>query len=197
MWEEFEVDRKRSQSEDFEWEFVAYFGKTELSWLGAGGKSRNRGVCNNVKTEDHSRGCGMATTLMEFCFSDYMVGGVDVENDKHFKKESLTKWRGMAMKNCQHIVYLGCTPYDGTPDIACSAYFTAAINTMHTMMFSYKAQNALDPESGPESMYVWDVAKTQPEFKKDASRWKKDFGFEWYFCQCKKERRSECEKISL
>ena len=91
-WGEFEVDRKKSQTEDNEWDFFAYFGNKELSWLGAGDKSKNKGVCNNVKTEEHSRGCGMATTLMEFCFTDNMVGGIDVENDKHFKKDSLAKF---------------------------------------------------------------------------------------------------------
>ena len=62
---EFTVDRKKADINSFPWQFRAYLGKTELSWLGAGDKSKNKGVCNNVKTEDHSMGCGLATTLME------------------------------------------------------------------------------------------------------------------------------------
>ena len=190
---EFTVDRKKSEMAAFQWDFTANFGKTQLSWLGAGDRSKNKGVCNNVKTEDHSSGCGLATTLMEFCFTDFSVGSLELEKDKHFEKVSLTKWRELALKNCQHIVFLACAPYDGTPDIACLAYFTAAINTMHTIMFSYQ-QFPLD--NGPETMKVWDVTKTKSEFKKDATRWTLDYGFEWYFCQCKLGRQSECKKMS-
>ena len=99
----------------------------------------------------------------------------------------------MARKNCQHIVFLACAPYDGAPDSVCSAYFTAAINTMHIMMFSYQK---IPLDLGPETFHVWDVAKTKLEFKKDATQWKLDFGFEWYFCQCKVGRLSECKQMS-
>ena len=182
----FTVNRKKSKSGKFGWEFTAHLGRSELSWLGAGDEKGNTGVCNDVKTEDHSLGCGMATTLMEICFTDYMVGSLDLENDKNFKKPSLLQWRQMAKENCQHVVYLVCATIT-VPDISCSAYFTAAINTMHTMMFSYDYET--------ETMYLWNVANTQPKFKKDAARWNSHYGKEWYFCQCKKERISECQNM--
>ena len=184
----FTVDRKKSNLAVYDWVFTAHLSKRKLSWLASGDNKKNKGVCNNVKTEDDSLGCGMATTLMEFCFTDYRVGGVDVENDQHFKKESLTKWREMAMQYCKHVVYLLCAPT--APDISCSAYLTAAINTNHMMMFTYQRYPA---DSDSEVMYVWDVAKTQPEFKKHAKKWISTYGYAWYFCQC--NVNSECQTM--
>ena len=55
------------------------------------------------------------------------------------------------------------------------------------------AGGSLQSDSDSEVMYVWDVAKTQPEFKKHAKKWISTYGYAWYFCQCKVN--SECQTM--
>ena len=154
--------------------FTAVLDNVQLSELTA----QSGGICNDVVTNDDSQRCGLATTLMEYCFTDDKVGGIDLQNNELFNQDPLTKYRQMAKKTCKHIVYLHCK---ATPLIACSAYFTAAINTKHTLMFS--TFDAADEDSVAN---VFDVAETQPEFKFDAIGWVNTNGRNWYFCKCKK-----------
>lgn len=130
---------------------------------------------------------------MELCFSDIVVGGLDIENDKKFNEVSRKKWKDRAIEYCKHIVYLECAPEKGVSKHVCSGYMTAAINTKHTMMFSVE-NHPLTKES--ESMYVMKVAETQIEFKKNPEKLLEEYGTEWYFCQCKKEKLSECEAMA-
>jgi len=161
----------------FNWEFTAVLENVVLSTL----RAKNGGICNLVRTCGHSEGCGLATTLMEYCFTDDNVGGIDVQNNEDFKKEHFKKWRNMAMQKCEHIVYLQCS---ADPVNACSAYFTAAINTEHTLMFSITKLVIADPFI-PQQMGLFNVAKAQLEFKEDARGWIENNGSSWYFCKCK------------
>jgi len=170
---------KTGPKSKFNWEFTAVLENLVLSKLSA----KSGGICNLVVTYDHSKGCGLATTLMEYCFTDDNVGGIDVQNNEDFKKENFKKWRKMAMQKCDHIVYLQCA---ANPVDACSAYFTAAINTEHTLMFSITKPVIPDPlQNIPERMTLFNVAKTQPLFKVDPHGWIDTNGSAWYFCKCK------------
>ena len=158
--------------------FTAVLDNVELSRLSA----RKGGICNLVNTDEDSEGCGLATTLMEYCFTDDKVGGIDVQKNKDFKKEHFRECREMAMKKCEHIVYLKCAT---KKTYACSAYFTAAINTKHTLMFTTTDD---DDIGTPLQANVFDVAESQLEFKEDADGWIKTYGNDWYFCKCKTQK---------
>ena len=146
------------------------------------------GHCNDVITKPESQQCGMATTLMEFCFTDDDVGGVDLEEDPVFGMEIFEKWLMIATKNCKHIVYLECEPHLHIPNEACSAYLTAAINTEHIMVFT--------KPNAEEEMHVMNVAtKVKPELKKDADAFVRKYGEKWYFCECKPETVEQCKAM--
>ena len=80
-----------------------------------------------------------------------------------------------------------CHVFEGS-SVTCSAYLTAAINTKHTTMFVTNL-------SEPDHMHVMNVAKTQPEFKKDTTNWLNKYGDLWFFCKCKSDKMAECEKM--
>jgi len=173
------ADTKFSQIPNFPitYEFTAVLDNVKLSELSA----QSGGKCNEVVTNDGSERCGLSTTLMEYCFTDDKVGGIDLEKDELFNQDPLKEYRQMAKKTCKHIVYLNCA---ATPLIACSAYFTAAINTKHTLMFT--TSDTTDTDSDEELVAnVFDVAEAQPEFKEDAIDWVNTNGRNWYFCKCK------------
>ena len=178
-----------------QWAFTADLGQETLSTL----FGNNGGICNYVSTDAGSQGCGLATTLMEFCFTEDKVGGFDVQKIQEYPKEikeileGNEKAREIANENCEHIVYLKCSPIgDDAPAIVCSAYLTAAINTEHTMMF---VQNVKDKKL-IGLMNVMKVANIQPEFKKNADEWIQTYGPHWFFCQCKPGRMTQCQEIS-
>ena len=174
----FTVNRVKTEPQSsFNWEFTAVLEDVVLSKL----RAINGGICNHVVTCGHSEGCGLATTLMEYCFTDDNVGGIDVQNNENFKKEHLKKWRKMAEQKCEHIVYLQCA---ANPVNACSAYFTAAINTEHTLMFSITKLGIFTADN-LQQMGLFNVAKAQLEFKEDARGWIENNGSSWYFCKCK------------
>ena len=168
---------------DTDWEFTATLEGEKLSEL----QARNGGQCDTVLTSEGSEGCGLATTLMSYCFDDDKVGGLDPQKDEIFKQSSLKRWRDMAKKNCEHLVHVGCLPLGATKKISCSAYLTAALNTRHTMMFSHQPAKM--------SMAVMEVGKVQPEFKKNADDWIKKNGHSWYFCRCNEEKLADCESM--
>ena len=182
---EFTVDRIVSKAdlgdEDdrFDWDFRAVFDGIKMSTLNA----NNGGKCDLVTTKKSYMGCGLATTLMEFCFEDEKVGGYNVENDRVMNRDSMKKWREMAKENCKKVIFLKCT---ADPLSACSGYLTAAINTKHTMMFSYA------PKVG---FHVMKVENSKTEFKKAPKKWTDEYGDIWYFCKCKPERKADCEAM--
>ena len=164
-----------------DWVFIAKLENKVMSSFGAS----KGGFCNDAATEKEFRGCGLATILAEYCFTDDKVGGVDVQNHYVFKQPSLSKWRDMATKKCEHVVYLVCAP-ETRNYVECSAYLTAAINTKHTIMF------VEDDKNGASKMVVKEVAKVQPKFKKDAAGWIENHGSTWFFCQCKPDTKGKC-----
>jgi hypothetical protein len=175
-----DVKKKHGPKNRFDWEFTAALDTDVLSTLIA----KNGGICNMVNTDEDSQGCGLATTLMQFCFTDDNVGGVDIQNNKVFNNEYLKQRREMAIDYCEHTVFLECLAHNVD---TCSAYFTAAINTKHTIMFVQ--------DDTLKHMYVLNVEKTRAEFKKGAKRWIDNHGDAWFFCQCKTEREAECGEL--
>ena len=79
---------KKSVSKDelSKWRFEAILKKGKifkkdivLSTLVA----NDDGECNDVKTNPGSRRCGLATALMEFCFTDPDVGSLNPETSMY------------------------------------------------------------------------------------------------------------------
>ena len=92
----FTVDRIERKRIPPEWEFTATLGTKELSSLIA----EKGGICNGALTHDGSKQCGLATVLTEHCFTDDKVGDVDIQNNEHFKKESLKTTLQRYRKTC-------------------------------------------------------------------------------------------------
>ena len=190
---DFFVEKSESKKKDYDWDFKVFLDKDGcgiLSELNA----NTPGRCNKVETFAGSEGCGLATTLMEICFEDENVGGVDPENDPFFVYsfpdfsvgENL--WRQMANENREHIVYLQCRPRAPISPVACSAYLTAAINTEHAMMFTFSTMS--------RPVVVIDVKGAQSELRENAYKFMRDFGDQWLFCKCKKENMDKCHDMS-
>jgi hypothetical protein len=183
--------RKSLENSGF-WEFQALLTKgiccfkaQVLSTL----RGDEGGTCNSVETSPGSYQCGLATTLMEFCFTDPDIGTVDPKVNRNFQRENAVDHRNLAIENCDHIVYLSCDPTPPIPNAACSAYLTAAINTGHTMMFTKYFR---------KGGWKWDVLKTATSkimVKSNADNFIKDYGSEWFFCKCKTKRLKECEAM--
>ena len=94
----------------------------------------------------------------------------------------------MAIENCEHIVYLQCSPRVPISPAACSAYLSAAINTEHTMMFTFSMVKV--------PMEVISVKNAQNRLKKNAYKFMRNFGDQWLFCKCKKENVRKCHGMS-
>ena len=147
------------------------------------------GACNSVDTSPGSYQCGLATTLMEFCFTDPDIGTVDPKIKSNFQREGAEDYRNLAIENCDHIVYLMCAPTPPIPKAACSAYLTAALNTGHTMMFTNSFRTG-----GSK----WDALKTATSkimVKSNADNFVTEYGDEWFFCKCKTKQLKQCEAM--
>ena len=146
------------------------------------------GVCNHVRTSKTSLQCGLATTLMEFCFTDDDIGSLSnhmisgIGNIEHSKK---------IVHHCEHVIYLSCAPErPETPTVACSAYLTAAVNTDHKIVFTTSKE-----KGGVDVMNVEKDAK--PKFRRNPDMFISSHGENWYFCRCKPETIAECEALTL
>ena len=186
------VQKCKIEHNPFDWAFRAYLKKgicgrkKFLSELNA----KDGGYCYatiNLSPKP-VQGCGLATKMMELCFSDTGVGSLDPAKDYNFKLKGLEKWRDMAILNCEHIVFTTCNPAKPTPTAGCAAYMTAAINTGHTIMFSFP--------TGKGEMDVMNVAdEAKPQLKKDADTFVSNHGNQWSFCRCKDDRVNECNAM--
>ena len=189
----FIIKKSKSDHKEYDWDFKAFLQKgtpDESLQLLSELNAEDGGYCNEVKTTEGFKQCGMATTLMEFCFTDEDVGGMDLKEDTIFGMQTLEKWRTMATKNCKHVVFLECYPKSRTPIEACSAYLTAAINKGHIMMFTHP-----NTEQEMDVMNVATFAK--PELKKGGLAFIKEHGARWYFCKCKPERIEQCKAMDF
>ena len=187
----FVIKKSKSELMGFDWDFKAFLQKgtsgDDFQLLGEL-NAEDGGYCNQVETSGEFRKCGIATTLMEFCFTDDDVGGIDLEEYTKFEMQTLEKWRKMATNNCEHIVFLECLPTKPTPFEACSAYLTAAINKGHIMMFTHPNEE--------QEMDVMNVATyAKQELKKGANDFIKEHGTRWYFCKCKPGRIEQCKAM--
>ena len=181
---EFIVKKVRSTGTDppdytkYDWEFQAILENTGLSTL----KAKVEGVCSQVDTLPGSLQCGLATSLMQFCFWDADIGTVNPATHYLMERPRAETYRNHAIENCDHIIFLICAPVK-LPYAACSGYLTAAINTGHTMMFTfyYGDWNALTTSSA------------KLKFKSNADNFITGYGDTWFFCKCKPNRVTECE----
>ena len=163
---------------EYDWEFEAILEDTGLSKL----QGNVNGVCNQVDTKPGSLQCGLATSLMQFCFKDPDIGTVNPTTHYLLKKPEAEKFRDLAIENCEHIIFLICSPVK-KPYAACSGYLTAALNTGHTMMFTYYYGD-------------WDVVTTSSakhKFKSNAHKFITGYGDTWFFCRCKTNKVTQCE----
>ena len=190
------VERTKSVNPKMDWDFNAYvkkapFGKKDIFSVLNG---ESGGFC--WATKDLSppavQGCGLATAMMGFCFEDDKIGGIDPRKDYNFKLKGLEKWQDMAILNYNHIVYTSCNPAHPTPVAGCAAYMTAALNTGHTMMFTYPTNS---PTSRGEMNVLNIATEAKPQLKEDADQFRDNNGAAWYFCRCKDDRVKECEAM--
>ena len=152
-------------------------------------KAFKGGQCNDMLTNKGSWGCGLATKLMEFCFTDPDIGGVDLATEPTFNQEAYESkhFRDMAIKNCDHVVYLECLPKSPATDVSCSAYLSAALNTHHSMMLTFSNETL--------KWNLLPVAKAQAMLKNDADELIGGAGREWFFCKCKGDKTKQCKDM--
>ena len=185
------VKKLKSKHSGYDWDFQAVMfeqcveGSCVLSTLNA----IKGGYCDTVETSKTSEGCGLATQLMEFCFTDKDVGSVNPAKDIILKQKKFSKWRQMATQNCDNIVFLTCAPLKPTPKGACSAYLSAAINTEHSMMFTSENSKGMIDVLNVEH-------EAKPEFKNSPDGFLLSHGDGWHFCRCKPERLTECTEMA-
>ena len=171
-----------------QWMFEAILTRDEndiLSTL----KAKEGGVCNDVRTENGSWHCGLATSLLEICFDDPDIGAFipDKSVDSEFGLPIDKKYKNLMEINCEHISYLECAPFNSATYAACSGYLTAALNTFHSMMFTYHVDKKWN---------VLRIADAKIKIKNDPDKFISDFGDEWFFCKCKSDRTKECESMT-
>ena len=101
------------------------------------------------------------------------------------------KVRNLVTANCDHVIFIICSPRntetEKVPFEACSGYLTAALNTGHTMMFTFTMfQDA------------WEVIKTNAAkdmLKINPIGLIEQYGEHWFFCKSKPDRVAQCEGI--
>ena len=184
----FVVKKVKSENKKYDWNFEAVFEDTVLARL----EAKLGGICNEIESFEGSRRCGLATSLMKFCFKDPNIGtfdpgAVNVErNPAIVLLQKSEKVRNLAIANCDHMIYLICAPADIMLYTACSGYLTAALTTGHTMMFTINYGN-------------WGVTKvsTAKDMLKNSPRgFITRYGDTWLFCKCKPNRVTQCEGLS-
>ena len=182
----FTMKKSKTKNRTFDWKFQAILKKgifkkdTVLSKL----RANIGGVCNSIVTDPGSYQCGLATALMEFCFTDPDIGTYNPEESFYFQKKIAEHYRDLAVLNCENMVYLMCI---AIPPSSCSGYLTAAINTEHTMMFTYG-----------RNLRNWNALKTTTAkimLKGNSDTFIKDYGEIWFFCKCKSDRLTQCENM--
>ena len=176
----------------FDWKFEAILKKGScckrdelLSTLTA----KIGGACNSIVTLPGSYKCGLATALMEFCFTDSDIGTYNPKKSTYFQSINAGDYRELAISNCDHMVYLQCSPIGRRPNkhAACSGYLTAASNTGHKMMFAY--------DKTPEKWNVLRINKAKIWLKENADTFIENYGERWFFCKCKSDRITQCTNM--
>ena len=81
----YKVDRIEVEKSPPKYRFRATLDEEEISSL----NGEKGGICDLVSTEKRSRGCGLATTLMEHCFTDENVGSLDIQKTRTSKESPL------------------------------------------------------------------------------------------------------------
>ena len=148
------------------------------------------GICDDVRTSENFRGCGLGKSLIKTCFQDEYITGMgglnpitsNLWNDRNLARE--------AHENCLTIVYLTCSPYPPSevPASICKAYLEAAKDLKFHMMFvehynenehyrTMKVTDAIDEFSngadGPDNFLI-------------------EYGKTWFFCKCSPRKKKDC-----
>jgi hypothetical protein len=154
---------------------LGLFKKKVLSTLNA----NIGGECNSMVTQPGSYQCGLATALMDFCFTDPDIGTYNPEKSIYFQNIKAKDYRDLAISNCGHMVYLKCSPAENLPNkhAACSGYLTAASNTGHKMMFAY--------DKTPEKWNVLRINKAKIWLKENADTFIENYGERWFSASAK------------
>ena len=182
------MKKSRIPGKSGQWMFEAIYGTTNeiLSTL----KAKEGGNCNDENTEYGSWYCGLGPLLLEICFDDPDIGTFipDKSVDSEFGMPIDKPCKHLMEINCQHIAYLECVPYIKNYNDACGGYLTAALNTLHTMMFTKRV--------GIKELKIIRIADAKIKIKNDPDKFVGDFGKEWFFCKCKSDRIKECESMT-
>ena len=151
--------------------------------------ARTGGICDNVKTAEGYRRCGLAKYLVATCFQDESIlekggRGVDIKENSHWNKEPK---RLDAYNYCKSVTYLQCKPYAGTPTRACVSYIRAGKLAEFEILFTKDDWN-------PMNAFLIDK-QLEGKFVENAYKFIEDFGDYWYFCKCKSELKKECKAM--
>ena len=187
---EFTMKKSTISGKIGQWMFEAILTRDEneiLSTL----KAKEGGVCNDVRTEEGSWHCGLASSLLEICFEDPDIGTFipSKSADSDFGLPIEKKYQNLMEINCEHITFLECVPFNSATYAACSGYLTAALNTLHSMMFTNDVHD-------DKKWNVLKIAEAKIKIKNDPDKLISDFGDEWFFCKCKSDRNKECESMT-
>ena len=179
----FYVERKYDESSKEQGNtFTAVFepeDDTALSTLYA----EEEGVCDNVKTVEVYRGCGLAKYLLATCFQDWSIlgedgRGVDVINNFGWKKSPMLN---NAFKYCKTMVTLIC----GTnPSRNCISYLRAASSADFDLLFAYLRLGHMNAFKLGETL--------ESEFIQRYDEFIAKNGPFWYFCKCKEGSEQPC-----
>ena len=160
--------------------FEAVLGVGDKKYL-ASSTAFTPGICNAVRTQDHSKSCGLATKLMSLCYIDGDItagGGVDPRTDRFWEDDQEAQQK--AQSNCQILIYLRNT---ATPPAAATGYFSAALKVNYPMMFTFGVNGKAN---------ILNVGQAKPIYGNDPLGFNNKFGQHWYFCKCRDLRRQEC-----
>ena len=107
----FTMKKSKLPSGPGQWSFEAILTRDEneiLSTL----KAKEGGICNDVRTEEGSWRCGLATSLLEICFTDPDIGTFipSKSEGSEFGFPIDAKYQNLMENNCERIVYLECAP---------------------------------------------------------------------------------------
>ena len=140
-----------------------------------------QGECDDVRTYEKNRKCGIAKALLIVCLQDKEVtkdGGIDILHPVPSEDR----------RHCSTVVVITCSPDIFTPDkqvvSICKSYIEAAITAKYQMVITVKMDDT--------SYSVLKTKKALKEFNSDPDEFVSKRGKEWYFCKCNRGSTKAC-----
>ena len=186
----FTMRKSKPPSTSGQWTFQSILTRDDRSEILSTLKAKEGGVCNDVRTFEGSWYCGLATALLQICFTDPDIGTFipSQSRQSEFGRPIYDKKiQGLMEDNCERIVYLECAPFNGATHANCNGYLTAALNTLNSILFTFHEVRRWN---------ILNIADAKLRMKSDPTQFVSEFGPEWFFCNCKADRAKECESMT-